>query len=149
MNDKKDYTIGNASSVSDNKLITRTGYANTTLRVGKNDVSWLKEYLKNQPDVCRKGIDGVYDVLPYKNIEILIDRANRDDRGLLYVMYGVEVHLEQQMNWLQRLYGGVVDGDEGAENKGRFGSIRDSIDVYTDFLSWVVMRGCTGGFPLR
>lgn len=148
MNDKKDYTIGNASPVSDDRLITRTGYA-TTLSVRKKDVLWLKEYLKKQPDVCHTGINSVYDVLPYKNIEILIDRANRDDRGLLYVMYGVEVHLEQQMNWLQRLYDGVVDGDEGAENKGRFGSIRDSIDVYTDFLSWVVMRGCTGGFPLR
>lgn len=103
------------------------------------NLEWMKEY-KYPHDVCTAGKAGDYEVLPYTNIHILIDKAMRDKRDIGYVTYGVEVHLKQQMNWLSRLYKGAKLEYDTPEDRDRFDSIMKSIEVYTDFLSFVIEK---------
>ena len=105
----------------------------------KQDIRWMKEY-KSPYSTTPVGRTGVYFELPYTNIHILVDKAVREGRGVEYVTYGVEVHLKQQMNWLRRLYGGSKDVYDTPGDRDRFDSIMKSIEVYTDFLSFVVER---------
>lgn len=100
-----------------------------------NNLEWMKEYSK----LKHKRSDNIYDNLPYINIDILIDLAMEEGKGIGYVTYGVEVYLRQQMSWLAGLWeGSECTTYSVTEDNNRFYSVVRSIGIYTDFLSYVI-----------